>query len=219
MRIDRHLFRLLGVALTLAVAACGGDRSVPPGVTANAEMSAAQLNVMADAERARTANAALASMPVYDSLMSSYSADLVGGLVGGLVQTVQTLLLQCQPLPYASQTKVIGRSGGVLTAGPHSLVIPPGALSANTVITMEAPVTKYAQVKFKPHGLKFSGWAKPALTMSYKHCSGLGMLLPKKIVYTDDLLKILEQLLSLDIPRNKSVSAPLSHFSSYMVAY
>lgn len=219
MSIDRHLSRLLGVFLTLAVAACGSDRTPTSALSATVEASSAELNATLNAERARTANAALASIPKYDSLVSSYSPDLVGGLVGGVVNTVQSLLLQCSPLPYAADVKTIGIGGGTLRAGPHTLVIPPGALSKNTVITMEAPTAPRAQVTFKPHGLTFSNWSKPVLTMSYKHCSGLGMLLPKKVVYTDDLLKILETLISLDIPKNKLVSSPLSHFSSYVVAY
>ena len=219
MRIDRHLSRLLGVALTLAVAACGSDRPQPTAAVSSVEQSSVELSATLNAERARTASAALSSLPKYDSLVASYSPDLVGSLVGGVVNTVQGLLLQCKPLPYASDVEVVGPGGGILRAGPHTLVIPKGALSTNTVITMEAPTAPRAQVTFKPHGLKFSNWSKPVLTMSYSHCSGVGMLLPKQIVYTDDLLKILETLISLDLKQTKTVGAPLSHFSSYMVAY
>lgn len=220
MRIDRHLSRLLGVVLTLAVAACGSDRTQPTAaVSPTVEASAAELNATLNAERARTASAALASMPVYDSLVASYSPNLIGNIVVGATNVLQGVLLQCKPLPYASDVEQVGPAGGILRAGPHTLVIPPGALSKNTVITMESPVGPIAQVKFKPHGLKFGNWSKPALTLSYSHCSGLGMILPKQIVYTDDLLKILETLISLDLRENQSVSAPLSHFSSYVVAY
>lgn len=219
MRIDRHLSRLLGVVLTLAVAACGTDRTQPTAAVSGVEATSAELNATLNAERSRTASAALASLPKYDSLVASYSPNLVGDLLGGVTNTLQGLLLQCKPLPYASDVEVVGRGGGVLRAGPHTLVIPPGALSQNTVITMEAPTAPLAQVTFRPHGLKFGNWSKPVLTLSYSHCTGLGMLLPKQIVYTDDLLKILETLLSFDLPRDKSVSAPLSHFSSYVVAY
>ncbi|HJU74732.1 MAG TPA: hypothetical protein VJ717_13380 [Gemmatimonadaceae bacterium] len=221
MSIDRHLFRLLSAALALTVAACGGDRLAPPtgAVSLDSEVSSAELEATFNSEQARTANNAIASLPVYDSLLASHSADLISDLTGTVTATVNSLLLQCKPQPYASSVKTIGVGGGVLKAGPHTLVIPPGALTKNTVITIEAPSSKVAQVKFAPHGLKFTNWQKPVLTMSYSHCSGLGTLLPKKIVYTDDLLKILETLLSLDLPKNKSVSAPLSHFSSYVVAY
>src|SRR5213594_2648950 len=60
-------------------------------------------------------------------------ASLIGGLLGA------TGLLKCSRLPYASQTKTIGPLGGTISAGPHTLVIPPGALSSPTAITMTAP--------------------------------------------------------------------------------
>src|SRR5690349_20301528 len=44
-------------------------------------------------------------------------ADLIGSLLGA------TGLLKCSALPYASDTETIGPLGGVLVAGPHSLVI------------------------------------------------------------------------------------------------
>jgi hypothetical protein len=220
MKIDRHLSRLLGVVLTLAVAACGSDRTQPTAaVSPTVEASSAELNATLNAERARTANAALASAVVYDSLMSSYNASLVGDLLGGVTSAVKGLLLTCRPLPYASDVEAIGPAGGVLKVGPHSLVIPPGALSQRTVITAEAPSSKYAQVVFSPHGLKFTNNIKPVLTLSYAHCNGLLTVIKPKIVYVDKNLNILEWLLSLNLGFNKSVSAPLSHFSSYMVAY
>ena len=107
----------------------------------------------------------------------------------------------------------------MLRVGPHTLVIPPGALSKNTVISAQAPSSKYAQVIFSPHGLQFNNRIKPVLTLSYAHCNGLLTIIKPKIVYVDKNLNILETLLSLNISFNKSVSAPLSHFSSYMVAY
>lgn len=220
MRIDRHLFRLLGVALTLAVAACGTDTSQPTAaISPESEISSQALEATLNVERVRTANAALASARVYDSLMTSYNANLIGGLVGGLVNTVKGVLLTCRPLPYASDVKTVGPLGGTLKIGPHTLLIPPGALSKNTVITAQAPSSKYAQVLFSPHGLQFSNKIKPVLTLSYAHCNGLLTIIKPKIVYVDKNLNILETLLSLNISFNKWVSAPLSHFSSYMVAY
>lgn len=220
MRLDRHLLRLLSAALVFTVAACGVDRSLPTGaVPTDNEISTAELNAALNAEQVRTTNAALASLSIYDSLVTASSANLLGDLTETLTGTVSSLLLRCSPQPYDADVKVIGVMGGVLRAGPHTLLIPSGALEENTVITMEAPASRYARVEFSPHGLKFTNWQKPVLTLSYEHCSGLGTYLPKKIVYTDDLLKILETLLSYDMPRHGKVSAALDHFSSYVVAY
>jgi hypothetical protein len=71
-------------------------------------------------------------------------------------------------------------------------------------------------VRFSPEGLRFE---KPAvLTMTYDNCALV--LLQKKIVYTDEKLKILEVLTnSIDLFRKKSVQAEIDHFSRYALAY
>jgi hypothetical protein len=135
-------------------------------------------------------------------------ASLIGALLG------PTGLLKCSNLPYASDTETIGPLGGVLRAGPHSLVIPPGALLSPTTITIGLGVNA---VKFQPEGLRFT--APAVLTMSYSNCSLLGKLLPKRIAYTDDNLNILSYLLSLDNLFSKNVTGKVNHFSDYVVAW
>ena len=136
-------------------------------------------------------------------------------LLGGLLQA--TGLLQCSPLPYASTTKVIGPAGGTIQVGPHTLIIPPGALSQNVTITAEAPSARVNSVRFTPQGQRFT--VPAALTMSYANCNLLGKILPKEIAYTDDNLNILSYLISLDNLFSKKVTGKLSHFSRYAVAW
>jgi hypothetical protein len=82
-------------------------------------------------------------------------------------------------------------------------------------ITGEQIPGKTNSVRFSPEGLQFE---RPAvLTMTYNNCALV--LLQKKIVYTDEKLKVLEVLRSLDLFRSKTVSAPIDHFSRYAVAY
>ncbi len=139
-------------------------------------------------------------------------ASLIGGLLGA------TGLLKCANLPYASSTQTIGPLGGTISAGPHSLVIPSGALNAPTTITMTAPTGLGVNaVKFGPEGLRFNSPA--TLTMSYSNCSLLGKLLPKRIAYTDDNLNILSYLLSLDNLFSKYVTGKVNHFSDYVIAW
>jgi hypothetical protein len=70
-------------------------------------------------------------------------------------------------------------------------------------------------VPFSPEGLRF---AKPAkLTLSYANCSPL--LLLKRVVYTDELLRILELIPSLDNLKTKTVTGDIRHFSRYAVAW
>ena len=136
-------------------------------------------------------------------------------LLGGLLQA--TGLLQCTPLPYASTTQVVGPTGGTIQVGPHTLVIPPGALAQNVTITAVAPSATVNSVRFTPQGLHFL--APAALTMSYSNCNLLGKLLPKRIAYTDDNLNILSYLISLDNLLSKKVTGKLDHFSRYAVAW
>ena len=138
-------------------------------------------------------------------------------LVGGLLQT--TGLLKCSDLPFDSETKWIGPDGGTLTAGPHTLTIPAGALDTWTRITMSAPTGhRINAVHFEPDGLRFDRPA--ALTMSYANCNLLGKIVPKRIAYTDDdYEKIYYFLLSLDNILSKQVTGRVDHFSDYVVAW
>src|SRR6059036_1337039 len=139
-------------------------------------------------------------------------ASLIGGLLGA------TGLLKCSNLPYALSTATIGPLGGSISAGPHTLVVPPGALLSPTAITMTAPTGLGVNaVKFQPQGLRFL--APATLSMSYSNCSLLGILLPKRIAYTDDNLNILSYLLSLDNLLSKRVTGKVNHFSDYVIAW
>jgi len=146
--------------------------------------------------------------------------DVVDGLGDALGSTVDgvlsvTDLLVCKTQPYAVTTKTIGSDGGTIVVGSHSLVIPRGALRNKTTITAEQVSGRTNSLRFSPEGLRFE---KPAdLTMSYKNC--VLVLLPKKIVYTDENLSILEVLRSLDLFQKRTVSAPIDHFSRYAVAF
>ena len=55
--------------------------------------------------------------------------------------------------------------------------------------------------------------------MSYANCNLLGSLLPKRIAYTNNLLEILEYLISLDNIFLKKVTGKLDHFSGYAIAW
>ena len=139
--------------------------------------------------------------------------DLTGTLVGTLGSVTDVLV--CSSQPYDSESEVIGPEGGILRVGSHQLIIPRGALERRVRITAEQMPGKTNSVRFSPEGLEFE---RPAvLTMTYNNCALV--LLQKKIVYTDEKLKVLEVLRSLDLFRSRTVSAPIDHFSRYAVAY
>jgi hypothetical protein len=109
----------------------------------------------------------------------------------------------------------VGPAGGTIVVGTHRLVIPQGALTRTYTIRAEQVRNRVNSVRFSPEGLRF---AKPAkLTLSYANCSPL--LLLKRVVYTDELLRILELIPSLDNLKTKTVTGDIRHFSRYAVAW
>jgi hypothetical protein len=153
---------------------------------------------------------------------------LIGDLTDGLTNTVEDLtttvvgtlgnvtdLLLCSPQPYDTETETIGPDGGFIRVGTHTLIIPRGALSSSVRITAEQMPGKTNSIRFSPEGLRFQ---KPAvLTMTYGNCALV--LLQKKIVYTDEKLRILEVLKTLDLFQRKQATTGIDHFSRYAVAY
>jgi hypothetical protein len=141
------------------------------------------------------------------------TTDLLGGAIGGLLEI--TDLLTCSRQEYVSVEETIGPKGGTIRVGDHVLVIPKNALSRKVKIRAEQMRGSTNSVRFSPDGLRFE--KRAVLTMSYKNC--VIVLLPKTIVYTTEKFKVLEVLLSLDLFRQKTVTAPIDHFSRYAVAY
>lgn len=132
-------------------------------------------------------------------------APLLNGLVG------------CNQQQYGIASRVIGPLGGSIQVNGHVLVIPPGALAQNVLITAEAPNDNYASVRFQPEGLRFAKQAR--LTLDYSFCPIGRLNLLKRVAYTSDSLDILSYLLSTDDLLRMQVSARLDHFSRYAVAW
>jgi hypothetical protein len=149
---------------------------------------------------------------------SAPGTSLLLGSGGGLLGTdLGATLLACPPQSEVRAQKNIGPDGGTIQIGPHTLVVPAGALSTTITIAAVAPSDHVVSVRFAPEGLRF---ARPArLTLSYAHCPLLPRLLPKRIAYTNELLTILELLVSVDDLVRQRVSAGLDHFSRYAVAW
>jgi len=104
-----------------------------------------------------------------------------------------------------------------MTVGPHSLLVPPGALAAPVTITARVPADTVVSIVLGPEGLEFQ---HPAfLTLSYAGCGVLRTWLPKRIAYTSDDLVILEYLWSWDNLWAQRVTGRLDHFSTYAVAW
>lgn len=148
------------------------------------------------------------------------TSDLLGGLLDDASRTVSGLtgtLMRCRPQAYAFDEDIIGPAGGTLTIGPHTLVIPSGALAVRTRIRGEIVTDTVNSVRLYPHGLVFERPAR--LTMSYANCNIVSTLLPKRIAYVSERLTILEFLLSLDDVLRKKVTGQVDHFSRYAISW
>jgi hypothetical protein len=127
----------------------------------------------------------------------------------------RSTLLFCQLQEYDVATAVIGPGGGQINVGNQSLRIPENALSEDVTITAEQVEGPVSSVRLSPEGLRF---AVPAeLTLSYNNCANVERL--KRVVYTDEMLNILELTPSLDITSSSQVRGLINHFSRYAVAY
>ncbi len=139
--------------------------------------------------------------------------DVVGGAVGPVLGVTE--LLTCGEQRYEVREETIGRQGGRIKVGRHVLEIPKGALSKNVRIKAEQIRGHTNSVRFSPEGLQF---ARPArLLLNYRNCSSVS--LPKRVAYTDELLRILELPRSRDYPEYDYVTGAIDHFSRYAVAF
>jgi hypothetical protein len=142
--------------------------------------------------------------------------DLLGGVTGTVGGVVNSLgLASCNVTTTHSSSAYIGPMGGVLRVGPHRLTVPPKALPNYVRISAVAPSGQYVQIEFEPQGLRFA--LPTVLTMSYSECSLLSPL-RLRIVYVNDNLQILEVLPTVTSLLTRTASAPVDHFSRYMLA-
>ncbi|MBA2685836.1 MAG: hypothetical protein H0U66_15230 [Gemmatimonadaceae bacterium] len=112
------------------------------------------------------------------------------------------------------KTTQIGSKGGEVKVGTVVLSVPAGALASNVAITAHVLPTTSASVQFLPEGLHF---AVPAtLRLEYTKCAT--PIFGVSVVYVQrDSVTEVEP--SNNHPLLKFVTARISHFSSYAVAY
>jgi hypothetical protein len=172
---------------------------------------------------AACADVATSAPEAPDVSESQPTADLLGLDLGGTITGVsETLtgtlsnltLYKCSTPSFGSVTQNVGPAGGIIKVGPHSLVVPPGALDRTVAITASTSAGQHVKVDFQPEDLRFK--YRAVLTLSYAHCANRPLL--PKVVYVDNLLSILELLPSLDDRSSDRVTARLRHFSGYALA-
>ena len=138
-------FAFVAVALSLAAASCDTlptDVRTPPETSA--VVSALDTQVSAPAEV--TASAVSVSNYFFvlqpEPTTTTTTSTSSGGLLGGLLRTVTTLVSNTLDL-VLNLTKLIGIKGGELTVLNHTLDVPRGAVLEPTLFTMRvAPTTR-----------------------------------------------------------------------------
>ncbi|MGQ0714148.1 MAG: hypothetical protein ACT4PJ_10495, partial [Gemmatimonadaceae bacterium] len=111
----------------------------------------------------------------------------------------------------ASDSALIGPSGGIVRVGDNELLVPAGALLEEVMIRGEVPAETVASIRLYPAGLTFR---KPAaLVLDAQGCENPG---PRpKVVYLSGEGVILEEIDAVYFPQWKRVAAPIDHFSRY----
>jgi len=143
-------------------------------------------------------------------LTAPEAPELAGAIAG-------PSLTPCRALPAAFASGWIGPKGGVLKAGPHSLKVPPGALSANVFVSLEAPSSSVNKVGLEPVGLKFEPGFAAYLSVSYENCA-LQTGTQQQVVKVSSKLKVLEVMPSVIDPATLSVEGKLLLFSDYALS-
>lgn len=190
------------VALGLVLAACSSDHTTAPTAQPTAQSAAIHSG-------------------------SAQSPDLLG-TVGSVLGDLHLVTGLRRTTPLAAPitvTQTIGRAGGVLVipeAGV-SVIVPYGALSEPTTITMTARSGYLVAYDFAPHGITF---ARPLIftqRLSGTNATVLSAPFLKLAYYQDasllgDVTATVSELISgVSNLLTWTFSAPINHFSGYLV--
>jgi hypothetical protein len=148
--------------------------------------------------------------------------DLVGGVVGGLVKLVGSIL-SGPDANGAEKYAWIDSNGGSISTAAYTLTVPRGAVTTRTkfVVTPENNGTYTINLEAYEQGLLglvnvgHRGFKKPVLlTISYDNARGVTNEKKIGIVYlaTPDMVEIQPTVIDT---RNNDVTAQLQHFSKY----
>jgi hypothetical protein len=151
--------------------------------------------------------------------------DLLGGVVGGLVNLVDAILTG--PDANGSEKYAwIGKDGGSIQTAAYTLVVPRGAVSAKTKFVV-APendgsytvnLHAYQQSLLGLVDVGGRGFQKPVkLIISYENANGVRNERKLTIIYLASPEAVEVQPSTVD-RKDKEVTAQLQHFSKYAMA-
>ena len=131
-------------------------------------------------------------------------------------------LASCGTDAYAASSTMIGPEGGVLSAGPAVVFIPPEAVRTPTRFTIQPLTGNTLRVRITARGRQRFGFARPiAVMIGYAHCSRQEFLGGNVAVWhVDDATDaLLERMPTVHDRHNATVGFLTTHLSTYAVAH
>jgi hypothetical protein len=131
-------------------------------------------------------------------------------------------LAACGTSASTSASAEIGPDGGVLSAGPATVFIPPYAVRTPTRFTVQPLAGRSLRVRITAKGRARFGFAQPiAVMIGYAHCQRQEFLHGNLSVWQvdDDTNVLLERMPTVHDRRNATLGFLTAHLSTYAVAH
>lgn len=131
-------------------------------------------------------------------------------------------LAPCGTSTSASASAEIGPDGGVVSAGPATVFIPPYAVRTPTRFTVQPLAGRALRVRITAKGHERYGFAQPiAVMIGYAHCQRQEFLQGNVSVWQvdDDTNAPLERMPTVHDRRNATLGFLTAHLSTYAVAH
>lgn len=134
--------------------------------------------------------------------------DSAGSLVGGVV------FGGGPGSPVVVNTLILPQLGGVITNGRYTLIVPPGALSAPAVFTVQDNRNGYIEVELGPHGSVFNLPVTLVVNLA-----GTNADRNTKLYWWDDSNGMWVNMGGSTNPLTRTLIVPLPHFSKYRAGW
>ena len=137
------------------------------------------------------------------------------------LQDVGPALLVCPSLQSRSASKRIGPRGGSVTVAGTRLVVPAGAVRAETNFVLTIPASQYLELDIVAGGQEHYEFAKPVtITVNYAHCrSDTADVEALSAWHVDPARSFLEEMPGLDDKRGRKLTFETDHLSKYAIAW
>ena len=131
-------------------------------------------------------------------------------------------LLECPANSSQTTSAIVGVLGGTVSLGGTSIAIPPGALSAPTLITVTVPAGQYMEVDVHANDLTSFLFNSPvSITIDYSRCNRNDIQsAPLTVWHINEQTKaLIENMGGSDDKVAQSITFSTGHLSGYAVAF